>query len=129
MTVAETQERCKALLRRVPPDVLVMAVLLAASSASFGLGYLAGESGAGASRVTIEIAPELEAREDREGRRAGEGEGESGGAYVASKNGTKYYLPTCAGAERINEENRVWFASVAEAQAAGYGPAANCKGL
>lgn len=51
------------------------------------------------------------------------------GVYVASKSGTKYYLPSCAGAARIKEGNRVWFATVAEAQAAGYTAAANCPGL
>jgi len=49
--------------------------------------------------------------------------------FVASKNGTKYYLTTCSGANRIKEENKVYFASAAQAQAAGYGPAANCPGL
>lgn len=51
------------------------------------------------------------------------------GSYVASKNGTKYYLATCSGASRIKQENKVYFVSTAQAQAAGYGPAANCPGL
>ncbi len=51
------------------------------------------------------------------------------GTYVASKSGTKYYLPSCSGAGRIKEENKVWFETVAEAQAAGYTAAANCPGL
>ncbi len=51
------------------------------------------------------------------------------GKYVASKNGTKYYLPSCSGANRIKEENKVYFDSVEEAQAAGLEPAANCPGL
>ncbi len=51
------------------------------------------------------------------------------GAYVASKNGTKYHLPWCAGAKAIKTENKIWFASKAEAEAAGYTAAANCKGI
>lgn len=51
------------------------------------------------------------------------------GAYVASKGGTKYHLPWCSGAQRIKEENKVWFSTKAEAEAAGYSPAANCKGI
>ncbi len=51
------------------------------------------------------------------------------GAYVASRNGTKYYLAACSGANRIKAENKVYFMSIAEAQAAGYEPAANCPGL
>ena len=52
-----------------------------------------------------------------------------GGKYVGSKNGRKYHFPWCPGAQRIAEENKVWFNSVEEARAAGYDPASNCKGL
>ena len=49
--------------------------------------------------------------------------------YVASKNGTAYYLPDCPGASRIKEENKIWFSSQKEAESLGYKPAANCPGL
>lgn len=48
---------------------------------------------------------------------------------VASKSGSKYYFPECAGAKRIKAENQVWFASKEEAESAGYSKAANCAGL
>lgn len=48
---------------------------------------------------------------------------------VGSKNGSKYHLLTCPGASQINEENKVFFASVEEARAKGYTPAGNCEGL
>jgi hypothetical protein len=51
------------------------------------------------------------------------------GRVVASKNGTKYYLPDCAGASRISDANKVWFVSADVAVKAGYELAANCKGL
>ena len=51
------------------------------------------------------------------------------GFIVASKTGKKYHFPWCAGAQQIKEENKIWFANEAEAKAAGYSPAANCKGL
>jgi len=51
------------------------------------------------------------------------------GVYVASKSGTKYHLPTCPGAQRIIETNKIWFTSKAEAEKAGYTPAANCPGI
>lgn len=51
------------------------------------------------------------------------------GTYVASKNGTKYYLPSCSSSKRISEKNRIWFDTRAEAENAGYSPAANCKGI
>ena len=51
------------------------------------------------------------------------------GMYVASKNGTKYFLPWCGSAQNIKEENKIWFASKADAEKAGYSAAANCKGI
>lgn len=42
------------------------------------------------------------------------------GLFVASKNGTKYYWPWCSWAGRIKEENKVWFNSEKDAQAAGF---------
>lgn len=49
--------------------------------------------------------------------------------YVASKNSDKYHLPWCSGAQRIAEENLIYFTSKEEAEMAGYTPAANCKGI
>lgn len=49
--------------------------------------------------------------------------------YVASRNGQVYHLPHCSGAKRITETNKIIFRSKAEAEAAGYRPAANCKGI
>lgn len=51
------------------------------------------------------------------------------GLYVASKSGTKYHHRDCAGAKRIKDENRIYFATEDEARAAGYEPAANCSQL
>ncbi len=51
------------------------------------------------------------------------------GRVVGSVNGSVYHLPWCAGAARIKEENRRWFASAEEAKRAGYRPAANCPGI
>ena len=52
-----------------------------------------------------------------------------GGRVVASKTGTKYFLPWCAGAKNISPLNLLTFSSSEEAKAKGYMPAANCKGL
>lgn len=50
--------------------------------------------------------------------------GEGSGEIVASVNGTKYYFADCAEVNRIKEENRVGFRTVAEARDAGYEPSA-----
>lgn len=51
----------------------------------------------------------------------------SGKKYVASKNGKLYYPSTCKGANRIKEENKVWFDNASEAESLGYTWATSCK--
>lgn len=55
--------------------------------------------------------------------------GATAGSVVASKTGSKYHFPWCAGARSIKEANKIWFASTKQAREAGYTPASNCKGL
>ena len=49
--------------------------------------------------------------------------------FVASRKGTKYHLPSCAGAQHISSANKIWFATKKEAEQSGYTKASNCKGL
>ncbi len=124
MTIAEAREKCKkhfAEMKAVPQDVLLVLILLLACLLSFGFGYMAGKDAGlpvgGAeqgSEVTIETSPLVAS---------------TTGQLVASKNGTKYYLPWCAGVDRISDANKVWFNSVESAKVQGYSPASNCKGL
>lgn len=123
MTIAEAREKCKGFLARIPPDMLVLGVLVLTSSASFALGYLTGLD-AGAS-VPVPIV--TESLSQSIGDASTTTATSAAGRIVASKNGTKYYPAGCAGANRISDENKVWFASVAAATNAGYALAANCK--
>ncbi len=129
MSIADIRERCNVALAKlpaVPKDVLLVGILLLSASASFGLGYLAGRDATGqGSPISLVITPAADTTQAAGDPPASPGVGQ----YVASKNGTKYYLTSCAGAKRISEANKVWFTSVAAATTAGYTPAANCKGL
>ena len=51
------------------------------------------------------------------------------GSFVASKTGKNYYFPWCGMVNRIKDSNLVWFADRAAAEALGYVPASNCRGL
>lgn len=125
---------------RMPADLLIILILLLSCTAAFGLGVLTGrEMGKGgdegklwieelstegsALQAGVAAAPSITVTDVPVAEPVGVGK------YVASKSGTKYHLPTCSGAKRIKEENKVWFQTKEEAQAAGYEPAANCKGL
>lgn len=46
--------------------------------------------------------------------------------FVASKNGTKYYPKGCGGIDRINVENRIYFATEKQAQEKGYTRTSTC---
>jgi hypothetical protein len=131
-TIAQAREKCKNLVRNVPRDVIIIAVLVLASSLSFGLGYLTGSDARAqeGSDISVERVPiETSSHVSVTAVPLPAQTSSTTGQVVASKNGTKYYLPGCAGANRISAANKVAFASVAAAKAAGYGPAANCKGL
>jgi hypothetical protein len=113
MTIAEAREKSKSLLAKVPRDILIISIIVLASSASFGLGYLAGLEGGQGSGTTLQSSSPVAPG--------------TAGQVVASKGGTKYYFPSCTGANAISEDNKVWFISASAAEAAGYTPATNCK--
>lgn len=113
-------------------DIFVAVLIVFVGMASFGLGRLSKQetirepvrienavSAGGAGQI-----PQVET-----GKGSIAGSMVSGGGYVASRNGTKYHLPWCSGAQNIKEENKIWFDAKEEAEAAGYTPAANCEGL
>ena len=49
------------------------------------------------------------------------------GTYVGSLESDKYHYPDCRHAKRILTENRIWFDTKEEAQAAGYTACGVCK--
>ena len=140
-------------LLRVPKDVLLVALVLSVSVLAFGLGMLAqkqldlAQSGQGRGTFNILSTPSSEGAilgaavagavgaekisqsSDVSATVTPEPPHTTVGKYVASKNGTKYYLSTCSGAKRIKDENKIWFASVDDAKASGRTPSSTCKGL
>lgn len=141
MTIADMFAHSKARIRALPPHVSTLIILVLSTTAAFGLGMLAErdmkQEHSGAGKMLAPGAPGFSV--EVEGQVAGPSPlpalpeapnlGTPGVGYVASKSGTKYYLPTCSGVGRIKEENKVWFATVEDAVAAGYTPASNCPGL
>ena len=112
-------------------------LLILISSISFGLGRLSVDSSS-VSPVIKSISSQVESGLVSQplGVMATTGEATivspvstSSLLYVGSKSGTKYHLTTCPGAKQIKPENKIYFASVIEAAASGYTPAANCPGL
>lgn len=114
-------------------DLFIVLVIILSSLASFGLGRLS-KIEESKTPIIIENSASNSASVIMAGSSAGkpsltETKIQTGGGYVASKNGTKYYLPWCGGAQKISQKNKITFASKEEAEKAGYQPAANCKGI
>lgn len=118
MTLHELREKINS------RDVFFSAVVVLVGFASFGLGRL---SLLESRREPVRIENALVAGIG--GVKVKEEKMVLGGQLVASKTGTKYHYPWCAGASQITEKNKIWFTSVEEARKAGYTPASNCKGL
>ncbi|HEU4677132.1 MAG TPA: hypothetical protein VFS75_00245 [Candidatus Paceibacterota bacterium] len=105
-------------------DILLSALIVGVSVASFALGRLsAGQRTVPRPVLETAAVPDALATDTQREEAAVEG------GYVASKTGTKYHLPWCPGASQIKESNKIWFTTKEEAEAAGYAPAANCKGI
>ena len=126
------------LARRGGGELYLAAVIVLVAVISFGLGRLS-KIREEKTPITIETASSMS---DIDEKTNGAGimlqhnsstissaTSSSSKIFVASRNGKKYYYAWCESANVIKEQNRVWFSTKAEAEKAGYQPAANCKGL
>ena len=129
----------KKYLSRVPTGVLTALVVILSSLGAFGLGLLEGRAQSQKTIITEQV-PQVEKRLSTPTSASLSASVATptkqvpstltqGGQYVASKNGSKYHLPWCPGAKAMNAANKIWFSTKAEAEAAGYTPASNCKGI
>lgn len=136
MSIPDVEEKIKIDGPDWKTRLFVPALVVLVGAGSYGLGRLskvesvkvpvAVEMSASVSQAAV-VPPRPSATPPKLG---GDGGGTNMvGAYVAARGGTAYYFPWCATADRIKEENKVWFATKEAAEAAGYKPAKNCKGL
>lgn len=96
--------------------LLLSAIIILASTASFGLGRLSTIEDEKANGMATVIVPEL----------AKLSMDESKFNYLASRSGTKYYPIGCKSASRIKVENRVYFMTIDEAKEEGLSLASGC---
>ena len=149
MRLTDITEKIKTLLvfdGDLPKDVFLITLILLSGLGGFLVGRISEETPFAGEKQPLQIvssspAAVFKAQGEKTSARAsslgtmqassvsGKEDPEGVRSFVASKNGTAFYLPTCSGANRIREENKIWFASKAEAIGMGYKPAANCKGL
>lgn len=108
-------------------DIVLGLSVFFISLISFSLGYIAAKK-ENPPQIVISGANVGNAASMLENSSDG-GNTQAQGQFVASRNGRYYYLPSCSGVRRINEENKIWFETKEDAEAQGYKPAANCPGI
>lgn len=127
--IPELASKYKARAKRIGEAWAIPLCLVLFGLTAFGLGRLSVMEGA-EGRLLIKLPDgAVQTAAAYEASRPATGvapKAAAAGGYVASKNGSKYYPIGCAGVSRIKEENKVYFESAIDAQAAGYTPAANC---
>lgn len=121
-------DKIKALKGENGRGLLLPLLLAMVAGISFYLGYIAHIESAHASPVVIQC-PSQAYIQDSVPKEAPLGQAISApnGAYIASRNGSKYYPVDCSGASRIKEENKIVFETAAAAEAAGYSLALGCQ--
>jgi hypothetical protein len=118
MNIPKIRLKIKNSVERTVGEWGLIALIILVGAACFGLGRLSALEEGKPLVAVREASVALEMREMH-----------MGGLVVASRKGSAYHFPWCAGAQSIAAQNKVWFSSVEAAQAAGYAPAKNCKGL
>lgn len=129
------RDKNRGFIRYPKEEILIVLIIILVGAASFGLGRLSNQ---GLSKSSIRVIHP----DDKNISELNEASQESlasvsetiaaptnSGTVVVSKNGKVYHLPWCPGALKIKPENKIEFKSAAEAEAGGFTPAANCKGL
>lgn len=131
LNIPKIREKSKHILRIITrQDIYIGLIIVCIGLSSYGLGVISAQKENQQELKIYDLYPELQAAWQEKGSApASTATSVAEGKYVASKNGTKYHFPWCGSAQRIKEENKVWFSTAEEAEQAGYGPAANCPGL
>lgn len=115
--------KIKNFIKSEEKDIVIVVIIITVALISFGLGRLSKIEEKKTPIIVENISASVKTSADKTTISSQEG------IVVASKNGTKYHYPWCAGGQQIKEENKIWFSTIEEAKKAGYSPASNCKGL
>ena len=135
--VSKLQEKIKSFFEDNKSDLFVAAAVFLVGLGGFGLGRLSAKwpekkpivienSELGSMNQALKQA---KIATDGKTPNSSSVNPDSRGKYVASKSGTAYHFPWCAGAQKIKETNKIWFQTKEEAEGRGYKPAGNCEGL
>ena len=115
-------------------DIMIVMIVILVGLGSFELGKLSKESsssgikieytGSNGEQITSQSANAISASTNAGNLNF---ESTSGKNYFASSRGSKYYSVGCSAGKTIKQENRVYFTTGEEAEAAGYELSSSCN--
>ena len=111
-------------------DILIVIIVILVGLGSFELGRLSKESSSG---LKIDytnpntMPTDVGLPQSGIPTSVGENPTSSGKTFFASSKGSKYYTTSCSAGKTIKQENRVYFATGEEAEAAGYTLSGACQ--
>ena len=125
MSINHFMNKIKGNISKIDRTIFIsFLIILGVASSSFMLGRLSYKEGLSTSK----IASDSDNREELASSSPDDLKSDlNEKVYVASRNGKLYYPILCSGANRIKEENKVWFANDIEAQKSGYTLSSTCK--
>lgn len=120
-TIAESMRKIKLWMENNYYDIALITIIVLVGIGAFGLGRLSVRSNAEKGVDPVQIIGSVERIDESRAK-----ESQGAGNYVASRNGTKYYPYGCASANRISDENKVYFKTKEEAVNSGYSASSAC---
>jgi hypothetical protein len=102
-------------------DVLVVIIVILVGTGSFELGRLSKENASESLKILPAVATETNVSKTVFDTNS------TGKNFFASSKGSKYYTTNCSAGKTIKTENRIYFTTGEEAQAAGYSLSSSCN--
>jgi len=117
-SVREISENIKTRIPDIPLSFVLVAIITAVTFTAFSIGWIA-RGQADTSPVPKQTITLPSATGDDNGANL----------YVSSRHSDIFHYRWCAGAKRINAENKKYYSTFEKALSAGLQPADNCPGL
>lgn len=122
--------RIKDFVEEYADEFFLVTVLLLVAVVSFGAGRLSVSSPSSGELLIKSTPIETDQLVQIVEQPPAAEEGSSEPTQIVGNKKSKIYHRTdCSGAQRLAEENKIYFASIVAAKDAGYRPAGNCPGL
>jgi len=128
MSITNSMEKIKQFIASDKgKDILIVIIVILVGIASFELGRLSKESSSGDLKIINTQTGEYPSQDQGVSVILSQNSNSTGKTFFASNKGSKYYSLGCSAGKTIKQENRIYFTTGEEAQAAGYTLSSSCN--